>query len=232
MDPSSGRVHDGGVSADDRGNEQGDRAAVPGVQPGTSGPGRARAGETTTRRRDGRDWLIGTEADVAWIAEGTAGVGLSIATAIPPVFEAYATIVVPDRDEGRAADLELLVQTLRRSSVDQDWWLGFLETGADDLVFPDAPRVRLYADWPYVLVKAGPEQALAWRTDPFSWHAPGPDLMFPADRSWLVSWLWDDDWRCVGGPAALVDDLLAQPALEVRQVVVDEDATPPGHVAR
>ena len=26
-----------------------------------------------------------------------------------------------------------------------------------------------------------------------------PDLMFPADRSWLVSTLWDDDRTCVGG---------------------------------
>jgi hypothetical protein len=53
--------------------------------------------------------------------------------------------------------------------------------------------------------------------------------MFPQDRSWLVTALWDDDWWCVGGSRALVDDLLDQPGLDVREVTVDEDATPPGH---
>jgi hypothetical protein len=38
-----------------------------------------------------------------------------------------------------------------------------------------------------------------------------PNLMFPADRSWLVSTLWDDDWTCVGGPAELVGGVPASP---------------------
>ena len=37
--------------------------------------------------RDGRSWRIGTAGDVAWIAGRTAP-GVSITTAIPPVFEA------------------------------------------------------------------------------------------------------------------------------------------------
>jgi hypothetical protein len=41
-----------------------------------------------------------------------------------------------------------------------------------------------------------------------------PELMFPTDHLWLVSTLWDDDWRCVGGPAALVDAILANPQLK------------------
>ncbi len=53
----------------------------------------------------------------------------------------------------------------------------------------------------------------------------------PADRSWLRSWLWDDTWRCLGGPAALVDRSAVHPRLQVRRVYPDEDATPPGHVA-
>jgi hypothetical protein len=54
--------------------------------------------------------------------------------------------------------------------------------------------------------------------------------MFPEDRSWLVSSLWDDDWACIGGPAALIDDLLADPVLapNVRRVDTRQDATPPG----
>lgn len=57
--------------------------------------------------------------------------------------------------------------------------------------------------------------------------------MFPADRSWLVSTLWDDDWTCVGGPVPLVDALLNHPDLRshVRRVSLDEDATPPEHWA-
>jgi hypothetical protein len=58
-----------------------------------------------------------------------------------------------------------------------------------------------------------------------------PDLMFPADRSWLVNTRWDDSWSCVGGPARLVADLLRHPDLEARQVTPGEDATPPGHKA-
>jgi hypothetical protein len=59
-------------------------------------------------------------------------------------------------------------------------------------------------------------------------------LMFPADRSWLFSSLWDDDWTCIGGSRALVDVFLAHPDLRDRVREVDpsvEDATPPGHTA-
>lgn len=92
--------------------------------------------------------------------------------------------------------------------------------------------MTLYTGWRYVLVQAGPAEAVRWRHDPASWRAPGPDLVFPADHTWLLSWLWDDDWRCLGGPAALVDRFLDQPQLQVRRIDLGEDATPPGHVAR
>ena len=48
-------------------------------------------------------------------------------------------------------------------SAGQPWWLGQIDTGADDIVFPDAPKVTLYSEWHYVLVEAGPEQAATWR---------------------------------------------------------------------
>jgi hypothetical protein len=100
---------------------------------------------------------------------------------------------------------------------------------------PDAPLVTLYSGWSYVLVLAGPEQAASWRRSgatPIRRYLL-PDVMFPADRSWLVSTLWDDDWSCVGGPVRLVDSLLNHPDLRsrVRRVSLDEDATPPGHRA-
>jgi hypothetical protein len=92
--------------------------------------------------------------------------------------------------------------------------------------------VNLYAHWGYVLVEAGPEQAGRWRED--GWKGVLPDLIFPADCSWLVSTLWDDDWTCIGGSRALVDAFLAHPALRGRVHEVDpsmKDATPPGHTA-
>jgi hypothetical protein len=55
--------------------------------------------------------------------------------------------------------------------------------------------------------------------------------MFPADRSWLVSTLWDDDWTCVGGPPGLVDKFLRHPGLQARPVILGQDATPSGHQA-
>jgi hypothetical protein len=84
-------------------------------------------------------------------------------------------------------------------------------------------------------VKAGPEQAATWRTEqpvPF-WAGRLPNLIFPADRSWLVSTLWDDDWTCVGGSVALVESLLDHPELRsrARRVRPGERATPPGHQA-
>jgi hypothetical protein len=186
---------------------------------------------SVSRRKGGREWRIGTDAEVAWIRESTPP-GLSITSAIPPVFAAYSTIVVPTGYQAKVENARLVVQLLSEHSSDQPWWLGFLATGEDaDVVFPDAPRVTLYAGWSYVLVQAGPVEAAGWRPDPHRWR-PGPDLIFPADRSWLLSWLWDDDWRCLGGPTALIERFLDQPQLEVRRVGLGEDATPPGHVAR
>ncbi|MDQ3477441.1 MAG: hypothetical protein M3492_14235 [Actinomycetota bacterium] len=108
--------------------------------------------------------------------------------------------------------------------------MGYLDTGAHDIVFPQAPKVSLYADWHYVLVEAGPEQALIWRTGHMRLHDGAlPDLFFPADRSWLVSALWDDTWTCIGGSTALIETLQADPRVQARPVQLDEDATPPGH---
>jgi hypothetical protein len=160
------------------------------------------------RAKDGSTWRIGTDAEVAWIADGTS-VSRTITAAIPPVFDAYATVILPGDDEERAKRDLAVLALLSEQSAGQPWWLGYLDTGVADLVFADAPMVTLYTGWRYVLVEAGPVQAATWRRyDPMS-HCILPDLMFPADRSWLVSTLWDDDWSCIGGPPHLCADSCA-----------------------
>lgn len=185
-----------------------------------------------TKAKDGKTWRIGTSAEVAWIADHTSA-GLTITAAIPPVFDAYATVELPSGGEGQEDYDEAVLALLAEQSGGQPWWLGFLDTGADDIVFPDAPKVTLYARWSYVLVEAGLEQAATWRRsgDWSFWKGALPSLMFPADRSWLVSTLWDDDWMCMGGPTALVDKFLRHPGLQARPLTLSQDATPPGHRA-
>ena len=85
-------------------------------------------------------------------------------------------------------------------------------------------ELSLYAGWKYVVVQAGPEQALRWRESL-------PDLMFPIDRAWCLSTLWDDSWSCLGGPSDLMQQLESNPLIELHRVEVEADATPPGHVA-
>ena len=197
------------------------------------------------RTKDDHTWRIGGDAEVAWIADGTTR-GRGITAALPPVFEAYATLELPgtpdarggwsrdagDHDEQQIQDATL-ISVLRGHTPPQDWWLGYLETGIDaETIFYDVPQAKLYADWGYVLVAAGPDQAQRWRTD--GWKGPLPDLIFPADRRWLVSTLWDDYWRCIGGPADLIGALRDDPHLRhrIREVTVtSDDVTPPGHTA-
>ena len=178
--------------------------------------------------KDGRTWRIGTAADVAWIAGHTTE-GPSVTTAIPPVFDAYATFHPPD-GVGVEANERAVLGELAAHTPEQPWWLGFLDTGAHDIVFPHVPKVSLYWDWPYVLVQAGPQQALPWRTGHMRGDGSLPDLFFPADRSWLVSALWDDTWTCVGGTAALIAALHHHPLVNARPVGPDDDALPPGHI--
>jgi hypothetical protein len=195
-------------------------------------PPTRRVNPSRSRTRGGRTWRIGTNADVAWIANGTSR-GRTITAAVPPLFEAYATVVLPEGGEGQDQHDGAVLGLLTEHTADQPWWLGYLDTGADDIVFPNAPMVTLYAEWSYVLVEAGPEQAATWRRTDLGgfWKGALPNLMFPTDHSWLVSTLWDDEWTCIGGTAQLVDGFLRHAGLQARSVALGEDARPPGHRA-
>jgi hypothetical protein len=188
--------------------------------------------------KDGREWRIGGAAEVAWIEEATV-TGLEITSAVPPAFAAYCTLVLPKHCEGAQRRHDQAVVALLEGRTElQPWWLGYLEIGiGTDVVFYDAPRVKLYADWNYVFVQAGPEQAVSWRRSEgprAEWKGALPDVMFPTDHSWLFSTLWDDDWSSIGGSEALIASFAHDPELgpRTRTVALGEDATPPGHVAR
>jgi hypothetical protein len=184
-------------------------------------------GSPQTVLKDGRAWRLGSEDDVAWIDAGITG-GLSITAAVPSVFAAYATLAFPvdlelDRDHLRPAEDrfdDAVLSVLSAHTKPQHWWLGFLETGASDVVLDDAPRVRVYG-WKYVLAQAGPHEARTWRSDDGRWFTALPELMFPADRSWLLSSLWDDAWACVGGSAELISALLIEPELRAGAETTD-----------
>jgi hypothetical protein len=133
------------------------------------------------RARDGSTWRIGTNAEIAWIANGTT-MGRAITAAIPPVFEAYATAVLPYEDEAQDKHDRAVLTLLSEHSPGQPWWLGYLDTGADDIVFPDAPKVTLYSGWRYVLVEAGPEQAATWRHPGSFFPGVLPDRQLQARR--------------------------------------------------
>jgi hypothetical protein len=177
---------------------------------------------------------MATEADLRPISHGWrewAAAGDGWFSVLHGEVHAYATVELPYGGEGQDEHDRAVLALLSEQSPGQRWWLGYLDTGADDIVFPDAPKVTLYWDWHYVLVEAGPEQAATWRQHgPWSfWKGALPNLTFPADHSWLMSTLWDDDWTCIGGPAGLVGRFLHHPDLQARPVALGQDATPPGH---
>jgi hypothetical protein len=183
--------------------------------------------------RHGQEWRLGSGDDIAWISSGTSA-STSITAAIPPNFASYCTLELPQTgyDELAAHD-QAVLDLLTDQTEEQPWWLGYLDTGASDVVFPYAPRTTAYYGWDYLLVEAGPEQASSWRqANPFKGALP--DLMFPADRSWLLSTMWDDDWTSIGGSEQLVRSFLNDPDLgpRTRRVNPGEDATPPGHESR
>jgi hypothetical protein len=193
---------------------------------------RAMFGDGHHVSRDGRAWRLGTSTEAAWINDGTSP-GLSITYAIPPVFDCYCTVELPRSHDPSELDEheQAVIALLSEHAPERSWWLGYLDTGASEVVFPYAPRTTIYSGYPYVLVEAGPRQAAGWRDEGFSWRLP--ELMYPADRAWLLSTMWDDGWTCVGGPEQLVEGFLHHATLgpRARRVTLGQDPTPPGQGA-
>lgn len=182
------------------------------------------------------DLLIPVEKPTAatrWIADGTHA-GRDITSAIPPVFGAYATIT-HEYDEGWGGGshernmlrdrVDALLPHLKSVSGDSDIWFGFRRDAAYQIGHEEREIDDIYAPgWLY--------QFATGRLDAI---APGllPELVWPADRSWLLSNLWDDDWTCVGGSTGFIQALEDDPTLMARRVQLGQDAIPPrthGHV--
>src|SRR4051794_37371052 len=97
---------------------------------------------TAPRDPDRRQWRIGGSGEVAWIIDATTP-GLTIAAAIPPTFAGYATIVIPRDDADKTRSDAAVVDVLAGHSDAQPWWLGYLDTGAADIIVPDAAKVTV-----------------------------------------------------------------------------------------
>ncbi|MEO6471630.1 MAG: hypothetical protein ABIR57_07055 [Aeromicrobium sp.] len=80
------------------------------------------------------------------------------------------------------------------------------------------PRLQL-ANRDYLLFGGPLAEAGRWGAVPYAIDIPrdinSPNLLWPADRSWFVATEIDLDWTGVAGSKALINDLLADPRLEV-----------------
>ncbi|MEU8252691.1 hypothetical protein AB0C06_00290 [Micromonospora inaquosa] len=187
--------------------------------------------------KDGRDWRIGAADDVSWIVGHTTA-GVSITTAIPPVFDAYATTYQAD-DVTVAAYEHALVEDVIRHTPDQPWWLAYLDTGAHNVVFPPRPEGVPLLE---LAVRAGRGRSRASSHLAHRWsHAPPPRRATRPVLSCrpVVAGLRalgrhldlrrrPDTWTCVGGPTPVIHALERDSVANARQVRPDEDALPPG----
>ncbi|MCV2393598.1 hypothetical protein OEB99_04690 [Actinotalea sp. M2MS4P-6] len=76
------------------------------------------------------------------------------------------------------------------------------------------------ADVPAVLDPDGP-----WSTPGFGSWGQTPNLLWPVDRSWCLATEIDLDSTVIGGPARLIEAVLAHPALEALPLPPDASLT-------
>lgn len=105
-------------------------------------------------------WMVGGQAEVEWIAEGT-GSGPQITTAIPPRYAAYATLAnagapdLPPRYAPRASPGFRVCRRAAPPQRDDGVVAGYLDTGASDIVFWDVMKVTVYCGWEYASCSLG-----------------------------------------------------------------------------
>lgn len=139
------------------------------------------------------------DQDVAWIRRDTAVSG-TIRSAIPGGFDAYGLL---DISEERPTEDALLQAVAPENSM--ELIAGWIDRGP----YPPQPGDEhfLYSSWRYRFrqVSAASLQGLPTEGD-----GGFPDLLFPPDRSWLISLLWDDSWRSVGASNAVASRITSR----------------------
>ncbi len=137
---------------------------------------------------------------------------------------------VPQVGTLHPADAEALAAVLARhtGTPDRCWFCTW--EGWGSVVFDDGPRVELPGR-KYALF-VGPLAALPSLMDAQDDHSP--NLWWPDDRAWCVATEIDLAWTYVGGQAALVSDVLANPRLEAQPASPDDThrLRPPEWLAR
>jgi hypothetical protein len=126
---------------------------------------------------------------------------------------------VPQVGTLHPADVEALGVVLagHTSTPDRCWfctWEGWGRVFVDD-----GPRVEL-PQRDYVLF-GGSLAALPSLMDAQNGHSP--NLWWPDDRAWCVATEIDLAWTYVGGSAALISDVVANPRLEAQSAAPDEN---------
>ncbi|GAA2748513.1 hypothetical protein GCM10009869_00550 [Amnibacterium kyonggiense] len=144
------------------------------------------------------------DEDVAWIRRATA-VGGTLRSAIPGGFDVYGLL---DVSEARPTEDALLRAVAPEPST--ELIAGWIDRGP----YPPHPGDEhvLYSGWRYRFQRI--ESACLFGL-PAEGEGGFPDLLFPDDRSWLISLLWDDSWRSVGASHEVADRITsAVPSFE------------------
>ena len=140
------------------------------------------------------------DEDVDWIRGNDAAFG-TLRFAIPSGYEAYGVLDLP-------ADIvpieDALLSALGVDPADQ-LVAGWIDRGPWST--PAGDEHVLYSGWRYRLRRVAAADLSGLPTEG---EGSFPDMLFPPDRSWLVSLLWDDAWRSIGSSQAIADLLASR----------------------
>lgn len=133
------------------------------------------------------------DADVDWLRLNNGAAG-TLGYAIPGYFAVYGAMNLPDEI---AATEDRLLDALAPESG-EELIAGWIDRGPWPP--PAGDEHVIYWDWKYRLRRV---QSSDLRGLPGEGERCFPDLLFPINRSWLVSMLWDDSWRSIGATRAV-----------------------------
>jgi hypothetical protein len=126
---------------------------------------------------------------------------------------------VPQVGTLHVTDADALAAVLARHTSTQDRCWFCMWEGWGSVLVADGPRVELPGRRYALFV--GPLAALPSLIDAHDNHSPS--LWWPDDRAWCVATEIDLAWTYVGGQAALISDVLANPRLEAQPASPDDN---------